>query len=240
MKTVLLVCALVAYAAAAAIQPLSVSDSMAARVDAQAWRVDRLTKQFQEISDAADSSIAAAKSGGDIARHMLNNHLDDHWCPSKYQRCGNSPQCMSNMAFCDGINDCKNHFDEDEHRCVVPVTANSTWIGYPAYDHCTQRRPYEMVISITSAASDIVYKVHQPLKVQVDLFSKRGGLKQSASLRGDAVYCKGSQRLIIPPPEDDRLEIIGQFDGVFYDRFKGYIVHEMSGDKCAEFRFFKQ
>ena len=80
----------------------------------------------------------------------------------------------------------------------------------------------------------------QPLKVQVDLFSKKGGLKQSASLHGDAVYCKGSQRLIVAPPEDDRLEIIGQFDGVSNDRFKGYIVREMSGDKCAEFRFFKQ
>jgi len=68
----------------------------------------------------------------------------------------------------------------------------------------------------------------------------RGGLKQSASLVGDAYYCKGKQTLVIAPPEDDRLEIVGEFDGVYTDRFTGFIRREMSGDKCAEFRFFKQ
>lgn len=243
MKTVLLVCALVAYATAAAVPPLSVGDAMAARVDAQAWRVDRLTKQFQSISDTADTSLSAAKASGDEARHLLKYHLkgyDEEWCPEKTSRCDHSPQCISNMAFCDGIDDCKNHYDERPGRCVVPVTANSTWIGYPAYDRCTQRRPYEMIISITSAPSGSVYKVHQPLKVQVDMFSMKGGVKQSGSLLGDAYYCKGSQRMVIAPPEDDRLRIIGEFDGVYTDRFTGFIEREMSGDRCAEFRFFKQ
>ena len=70
MKCFLLVCAFVAYATPVSAQYLGVSDAMAARVDAQAWRVDRLTKQFQAISDKADATRAAAKSGGDMARHF--------------------------------------------------------------------------------------------------------------------------------------------------------------------------
>ena len=80
----------------------------------------------------------------------------------------------------------------------------------------------------------------QKLNVQVDLHSMRGGMKQTASLQGAAVYCKGRHSLLIPPPEDDRLEIEGVFDNVYNDRFIGYIVHEASATTCAEFRFFKQ
>ena len=74
MKTVL--CLSVLFAYAAAVQHLAVSDAMAARVDAQAWRVDRLTKQFQTISDLADGARTAAKAGGEMARHLMNDYLD--------------------------------------------------------------------------------------------------------------------------------------------------------------------
>ena len=75
MNGVLLVCAFVAYTTAVAGQELGVSDAMAARVDAQAWRADRLTKQYQAISDKADSVRAAAKAGGDLAKHLLSVHF---------------------------------------------------------------------------------------------------------------------------------------------------------------------
>ena len=74
MKTI--VCLSLVFAYATAAQHLVVSDAMAARVDAQAWRVDRLTKQFQAISDLADGARAAAKAGGDTARHLMNYYLD--------------------------------------------------------------------------------------------------------------------------------------------------------------------
>ena len=75
MKCFLLVCAFVAYTTPVSAQYLGVSDAMAARVDAQAWRVDRLTKQFQTISDLADAARAADKDGGDTARHFMNIHM---------------------------------------------------------------------------------------------------------------------------------------------------------------------
>ena len=75
MKCTLFVCAFVAYTTVVAGQDLGVSDAMATRVDAQAWRVDRLTKQFQAISDLADGARTAAKTGGDMARHLMNTYL---------------------------------------------------------------------------------------------------------------------------------------------------------------------
>ena len=75
MNTVLFFCGLVACTSAVGNTVLSVTDAMAARVDSQAWQVDRLTKQFQAISDKADASIDASKDAGDIARHLMNTHL---------------------------------------------------------------------------------------------------------------------------------------------------------------------
>ena len=75
MTCVLLVCALVSQATVVAGQDLGVSDAMAARVDAQAGRLDRLTKQFQAISDKADVVWAAAEAGGDMARHLMNTYM---------------------------------------------------------------------------------------------------------------------------------------------------------------------
>ena len=71
MKCALFVFALVACTTAVSAQDLGVSDVMAARVDAQAWRVDHLTEQFQAISDLADGARTAAKTGGDMARHLM-------------------------------------------------------------------------------------------------------------------------------------------------------------------------
>ena len=75
MVIVVLVFTLVVYTTAVAGQYLSVTDAVAARIDAQAWRVDRLTKQFQVISDLADGARAAAKAGGDMAGHIMNHYL---------------------------------------------------------------------------------------------------------------------------------------------------------------------
>ena len=72
MRFLLYVCAVVASTTALADQ---VSDVMAARVDAQARRVDRLTMRVQSIYDRAYAARAASKAGGDIARHLLNTHL---------------------------------------------------------------------------------------------------------------------------------------------------------------------
>ena len=68
MEVILCISMLMAYATAA--KHLGVSDAMAARVDAQAWRADRLTEQLQAIADQANAASAAAKEAGDTARYL--------------------------------------------------------------------------------------------------------------------------------------------------------------------------
>ena len=42
---------------------------------------------------------------------------DTDECRPHTVRCGRSPQCVSVLVFCDGYNDCKNHYDEGPERC---------------------------------------------------------------------------------------------------------------------------
>ena len=42
---------------------------------------------------------------------------DSDECGPHTVRCGKSPQCVSVLAFCDGYNDCKNHYDEGPELC---------------------------------------------------------------------------------------------------------------------------
>ena len=75
MKYLMVVCALIAYTTVAADQYSGVSYAMAARVEAQAWRVDQLTERFQAITVKVDGARTAAKAGGDMARHIMHNHM---------------------------------------------------------------------------------------------------------------------------------------------------------------------
>ena len=76
MECLFVVFALVAYTTVVADHYLpGINDAMAVRVDAQAWRVDRLTERFQAITHKVDAARAAAKTGGDMARHLIHNHM---------------------------------------------------------------------------------------------------------------------------------------------------------------------
>ena len=77
----------------------------------------------------------------------------------------------------------------------------------------------------------------QNMKAIFVAVTKKGGGRQHLSQSVDIFYSKGSQSLTIP---GHGIHIFGQFDGVFTDRYVHTLHHESSGDKCAEYRVFKQ
>ena len=68
----------------------------------------------------------------------------------------------------------------------------------------------------------------------------RGGLRQVVAFHSEAFYCKGSQRLIVPPAYNQPFIVTGQFDGVYNDRYTARTFHVSSGRESAEYRAFKQ
>ena len=68
----------------------------------------------------------------------------------------------------------------------------------------------------------------------------RGGVKQTVTHQGQAVYSMGRQAMIAERQDRRAPMITHQFDGVSRDRMVATFNHQSSGDKCAEYRYFKQ
>ena len=72
------------------------------------------------------------------------------------------------------------------------------------------------------------------------LVTMKGGLRQVVVLHVECYYHKGTQSLVIPATDDEKIHSLGKFDGVNNDRFIYYLYHEASGDECAEYHYHKQ
>ena len=100
------------------------------------------------------------------------------------------------------------------------------------------------LLTFTFAKRSIQYRKStvylQTMMATFEVVTMRGGLEQVVIHHAEVYYCKGTQRLVIPTFDDQKLMDIGQFDGVHNDRYAMRTVHEASGDQCAEYRVFKQ
>ena len=78
------------------------------------------------------------------------------------------------------------------------------------------------------------------MMAQLVVVTMKGGLRQVFSHHVEAYYHKGTQCFVIPSFDDQSIHNMGQFDGVYNDRFIAYTSKEASGDACGEYHMFKQ
>nr|BAU46569.1 L1 linker protein of V1 giant hemoglobin [Lamellibrachia satsuma] len=97
------------------------------KLQIQQRRVDRLRNSI----DGLRSKVEVAHSNRDMdSINQLDKRLlilDVPNCDEGSVRCGLSEQCMSDLLFCDGVQDCNNNYDE-ESCSNVPITG-SFWAG---------------------------------------------------------------------------------------------------------------
>ena len=73
------------------------------------------------------------------------------------------------------------------------------------------------------------------------MIATRFGRNQTDVLHVDGWYCMATRTVTIGPrPEDMNVVYKYVFDAVYNDRFVMHTYRLHSGDKCAEFRGFKQ
>ncbi|KAK2194031.1 hypothetical protein NP493_3g06048 [Ridgeia piscesae] len=97
------------------------------KLQIQQRRVDRLRNSMAGLR----AKVARAHSNdGRDAIEQLNTRLlllDAPNCAAGSVRCGHSEQCMSDLQFCDGVQDCNNNFDEE--NCKSDPPTGSFWAG---------------------------------------------------------------------------------------------------------------
>lgn len=247
---VVFVAVAVAAAASAAVDQARVKrdtcNSMCGGVGGQALqdqedRIARLAELVHELEEMADDNLS---HNDEEALMALDSRLDKFTgdgCPNGDFQCGGlTRQCVSSLYVCDGEDDCNNGHDEDEHTCHLLPESGTAWVGGKVYDDCTNRKPYEIQVSIGDVDITKWFTARPKVQGTVVLRSKNRKYTATASLPASGLYDYAHRSLYFAPPEADRLGLELTWDTGSNDSVNCYIVRESTGEHCAHFVLYKK
>jgi hypothetical protein len=143
---------LVAVAAAAEKESLEdkrinyIIDSQNFHVDHLEEEVHKLEKLFGKLSHEVDLKHV---------RHLKAriSNLEEHHCSEQESECpGDVPECIHDLLFCDGEEDCNDGSDEDDDTCRLNIThVGSSYTGLATWTACEDFKPDHAVVTITAS-----------------------------------------------------------------------------------------
>ncbi|KAK2160647.1 hypothetical protein LSH36_128g01011 [Paralvinella palmiformis] len=156
---------------------------------------------------------------------------DEH----EFQCGGHDPRCLSRLLVCDGEEDCSNGADERQCEIIAPV--GSKWKGEMTYDHCTDSKPKNFLLTIlghkTSKAFLSVPEIKAELYVEDALTDLSYAL--NLPLDGYVDMRPAAQSIAFRHPLRQGQMLTCTFDGIRRDHCHGEIKYAASGIVCAEF-----
>lgn len=202
-------------------------------------RLDHLTHRIHELVNKIDQRVdpARIKRAHSLEQRVIR--LEGNGCADREYQCGSdNPQCIGALLVCDGVKDCRNGADEE--NCDSPATVGSYFEGHVITDTCTKRQPDIISIEITAVRRDNYFTTVAYVRALIHI--TYNGPQQSGTVALPTVgyYSYGTHKLVLTPPEADRLGLICEFDGFNIDKCDGKIVHEGSLDTCATLLFTRK
>jgi hypothetical protein len=202
-------------------------------------RLDHLTDRIHDLNAKIDHRIdpERIKKAHSLEHRVVR--LEGDGCGKREFQCGNDdPQCIGSLLVCDGVKDCRNGHDEES--CELPTTAGSYFEGHVITDTCTKRRPDVISVEITSVRRDSYFQTVAYVRAIIHITYAGRAVEGEVALPTVGFYSFGSHKLILAPPEDDRLGLVCEFDGYNADKCQGKIVHEGSLETCATLLFTRR
>lgn len=240
-----------------------VGQKLEKRIEELEVRLNRITQLYSDIYwkaivasvDDLDLQLSAVRRKraaiGDETRYLLNRHFSDD--PDQLDvplgkrqfLCGwNGIQTVSPLAVCDGINDCKNGYDEDFKTCLNPLWKGSQWIGHVFYNKCNKFDGIEnLMVFIIDIETTHWFRPQIKLNVIFGLRTKSIHGMKVEYFEASGVYQFATRTFTVASIEMDNAQLV--FTGTFYgglinDWFIGHIVRVATGDECAELRFVRE
>jgi len=211
-------------------------------LDEHEGALNQLVARLGVVFQNADRALDNAKEYADVLNDLEADieGLEGTGCPDYEFNCHDDfGHCIDKVLVCDGVADCDGGYDEAESTCTNVFTEGSVWEGHFVYDHCTQRQPESMKISIYEVHPQNYMSSDAVVEANVFLSAHHRNEHAEANFRLHGDYYYGTKRLVFQPPEDDRLGIIIQYDGHHSKDATGWIVRENSLDRCAEIVFHR-
>jgi hypothetical protein len=202
-------------------------------------RLDVLTSRLHDLDESLDDRLDEEKKEQALSFDHRIRLLEKSECEEEHHvPCGTDSECVFRLFVCDGHEDC--HNGEDEKNCDLPTNVGDTFIGHVVYDECTQRHPDTITMKITGVKVTEAFPAFPWIRATLFISVEDEEEEQEAALRTVGYYRYSTDRLILLPPEDDRLGLVCQFDGYDFDKCVGNIVRESSLEPCAQFIFLRK
>jgi hypothetical protein len=202
-------------------------------------RLDHLTARIHDLVAKIDARVdpERIKRAHSLEQRVIR--LEGDGCGKREFQCGSDdPQCIGSLLVCDGVKDCRNGHDEE--NCELPTTAGSYFEGHVISDTCTKRRPDIISVEITSVRRDSYFSTVAYVRATIHITYADAQREGEVSLPTVGYFTFGSHKLVLAPPEDDRLGLVCEFDGYNADKCDGKIVHEGSLETCATILFTRK
>jgi hypothetical protein len=214
--------------------------SLQAKVDAQTARIGRLSGHVhalqEKLNDGAEKREKIRIQQAGIDNRL--SHLEPHHCKKNEFYCGDEDNvCVSKLLVCDKKPDCGSESDEASNRCDNPAHSGSVFIANIHNDRslCTTRRLNSIKIFVTSERRLTWFPSRILVDGTIELNHSSEEAEQVDTLAVHGYYDAAHLRLVFHPPEDDRLGVICEFDGVDNDHCHGFVVREATLTRCLEF-----
>jgi len=202
-------------------------------------RLDHLTARIHDLVAKIDQRVDPARIRKAHSLEQRVVQLEGDGCGNREFQCGSDdPQCIGSLLVCDGVKDCRNGRDED--HCELPTTVGSYFEGHVITDTCTKLRPDIISVEITSVRRDNYFSTVAYVRAIIHIAYANNKMEGEVSLPTTGFYTFGSHKLVLTPPEDDRLGLVCEFDGYNADKCDGKIMHEASKEVCATLLFVRK
>lgn len=202
-------------------------------------RIDHITSRIHDLVSKIETRVdpARVKRAHSLEERVVR--LEGNGCRKREFQCGtDNPQCIGRLLVCDGVKDCRNGHDEE--NCDLPTKVDDYFEGHVIHDTCTKRRPDIISFEISSVRRDAYFNTVAFVRANIHIEFKDNLREGEVSLPTVGYYSFGAKKLILAPPEDDRLGLSCEFDGYNIDRCKGEIKHESSLEVCATLLFTRK
>lgn len=224
MRKLLLILGLVALARLSSGQAVGWAGMITARADSNDVRMAKLNSKLDGIAETI-GNLGGAVSTDDLGARVRK--LTGNGCGTEFQCGGDAPQCVSNLAVCDGQDDCRN--GADEKGCNNPAFPGTAWSGTIQWDSCSATP--ETGIRVVVNAADRPSYFPSRVWLRATVIMEQGGKYETQET--DGFYNFGRQKLVFQPTGNKNVGVVCSFDGVDFNRCVGEIV-KPNLDKCAD------
>nr|BAU46568.1 L4 linker protein of V1 giant hemoglobin [Lamellibrachia satsuma] len=210
--------------------------------DANDLRMNELQGQLDELEEEVHD--LSSESIDMLPRLFYMRLLKGNGCGDNQFQClmasDEVPQCISKLAVCDGVADCKNGNDEKESVCTNHTPLGSTWGGDLEWVGCAAHRSKRVYVVITRAWHEDFFPTRQKVAATLVFSWVENGQTMTNTEQVEGHYCYGGHALELNPMAGGHVSASIKCNFIDQTHCYGKIFNPATGTVCSRIILTRQ